>query len=229
MTAVRVAMTLPASGLAAQRAFHLQAGVATIVDPNEAAGLDTEWVLSAQPGEFSWPRGGTLAEILARVPDAFDAVQAVPRPLVAAAGDDAFVYRIPADAQRHARKLVVRSGGQGSRPLTSWYPIELLTYAGTLPKTEIEDGLAKGAVQLDTRVHDALAAIEAGGPVEFPRPSVADNALFAADVSALGEGDGFRLRDDLDELERRVTALEQRVTARAMRKVHSVLRRGGST
>ena len=229
MTAARVAMTLPASGLAVQRPFHLQAGVATIVDPSEADGLDADWVLRAQPGEFWWPRGGTLADILTRVPDAFDAVQAVPRPLVAAAGSDAFVYRVPADAQRHARRLVVRSGGQGSRPLTSWYPIELLTYAGTLPQAEIEDGLAKGVVQLDTRVHDALAAIEAGGAVEFPRPSVADNALFAADVSALGEGDGFRLRDDLAELERRVTALEQRLTARAIRKVHSVLRRGGST
>ena len=76
---------------------------------------------------------------------------------------------------------------------------------------------------------DSLAAIEAGGSVEFPRPTVAENALFAADVSALGEGDGFRLRNDLDELERRVTALEQRVTARAMRKVRAALRRDAST
>ena len=74
-------------------------------------------------------------------------------------------------------------------------------------------------------MRDALQTIAEGGALEFERPSVVDNALFAVDASVLGEADAFRLRGELDQLERRLAEVEDNAALRAARKLQSLLRR----
>jgi hypothetical protein len=59
-------------------------------------------------------------------------------------------------------------------------------------------------------VVEAFAALARGEELSFPRPSVVEDALLAADVAAIGEADAFRLRVELDEVESRVRAVEER-------------------
>jgi len=78
-------------------------------------------------------------------------------------------------------------------------------------------GLADGKFTVDTRVRDALRAIRdadrgfdvpAGEPrLVFPRPSVVDDAAYAAEASVLVEIDG------IVRAEERVRALEERLLA----------------
>jgi hypothetical protein len=246
-------MTLRADGdaelLAAQRAFHLGAGVDAIVDPGDLA-ADANWVLPAAPGEFWWPRGGSLREVLSAIPAGYDVVQALVRPLVASetAGDleQRLTHRLsaqamlddPAGSPRPARRLAHRTGVDVStyageipkaalRPLRGWYPIEVLSLGGqTLPQSAIAEGLANGTIQEDTRLRDALRAVREGRDLDFPRPTVVENAWFAVDAAVLGEADAFGIRDDIDALERRLAELEENLGVRIERKLRSLVRRG---
>jgi hypothetical protein len=276
-------MTLSASDpdvLDAQLLFHLHAGVEAIVvvggeaktleahdgsrvraaraadDAREAiAQLDPDWVIDAAAGEFWWPRGATLAEILSKIPAEFGTVQAIVRPFLRVEGDvqpfeERTVYRLSAQAMlddptgspRPTRRLAHRrvvdvSGyddglpGSELRPLRGWYPIEVLSLplAGAMAtRAEIERGLAEGVVQEDTRVRDALRTVRSAGELTFPRPTVVDNALFAVDAAVLGEADALRIRRDLDGMEQRLAELEENLAVRVERKLRKLVR-GGRT
>ncbi len=218
----RVVMTLPGPGLEAQRAFHLHAGVDEIVEPGSTA---AGWLIEAEPGELWWPRGGRLGEVLAEVPAEYDAVQALVRPFVSVEGSDT------------VETMVYRLSGQGSvrlvsrvavarRPLRGWFPIEVLTLLPGPPvaTTEVEAGLAAGVIHRDTRVVEAFAALARGEELSFPRPSVVEDALLAADVAALGEADAFRLRGELDEVEARLRAVEERATTSLASRLRRIFR-----
>src|SRR5262245_14240668 len=267
--------------------FHLRAGVAGVViggevasinppegahvvrggGPKELAAFATaelggEWLVAAAAGEFWWPRGARLDELLASVPPAYGTVQAIERPFVPVAEGDAdfaerMLYRASAHAPfggadgawRPARRLVCRAGveidagaaqavGRGAsklRPFRGWYPVEVLSFPersrdhpDALRPAEVEQGLATGALALDTRVRDALRTTAADGSLTFSRPSIVDDALFAADVAVLGESDVVAARRVMDELEQRLTDVENRLGARLGRKLRSTLGRGGS-
>jgi hypothetical protein len=243
----------PGEALEAQVLFHLCAGVDALVLLGDAGAVpdrfqgdsrvraaavpgDADWIIAAGQGEFWWPRGGSLRDLLSRVPPEFDAVQAVVRPLVAADGEGDLVerstYRLPTESLLNepgetARRLVTRAGAS-TRPLRGWYPIEVLTLAGTLAQPEIERGIEAGIVHADTRLRDALESARAGEEITFGRPSVVEGALFAADAAALGDADAFRLRDELAALDRRLTDLEEHAAVRLERRLRAVLRRGGT-
>ena len=249
-------MTLRAAGdaelLQAQRAFHLAAGVDAIVDPAEIATAETGWIIPAAPGEFWWPRGGSLREVLAAIPAEYDVVQALVRPFVtpeAAAGDlgERVTYRLsaqamlddPAGSPRPARHLAHRSGVDVSayegeipkaalRPLRGWYPIEVLSVTDGQPVSQaaIDEGIANGTIQLDTRLRDVLRAVREGRDIDFPRPTVVENASFAVDAAVLGEADAFGIRHDIDALEHRLAVLEDNLGIRIQRKLRSLVRRG---
>jgi hypothetical protein len=86
--------------------------------------------------------------------------------------------------------------------------------------------LASGALVQDTRIRDALRRLAGeSGPLEFPRPTAAEDAAFAVDAAVLGEGDLIRVRRRLDELTQRVAVLEGRAGARLERQVRSLARR----
>jgi len=251
-------MTLRAAGdaelLEAQRAFHLRAGVNAIVDPDDIAATDADWILPAATGEFWWPRGGSLPEVLSAIPAEYDVVQALVRPFLAVEGSDGdaeqMTHRLSAQAllddprgsARPTRRLAHRAGVDlGSfdgeipkgalRPLRGWYPIEVLAPSPDPPlaRDELERGLAEGVIQLDTRVPHALRAVRAGETLTFPRPTVTENAWFAVDATVLGEADAFRLRREVDELERRLAVLEENAGVRLERKLRSILRRSRRT
>ena len=86
--------------------------------------------------------------------------------------------------------------------------------------------LAAGALAQDMRIRDALRQLATnGGSLAFPRPTAAEDAAFAVDAAVLGEGDLVRVRRRLDELARRVSALEGSLGARLERRARSVARR----
>ncbi len=223
-----------------QRAFHLAAGVDSIVDRAASAATAADWILPAAAGEFWWPRGGSLHEVLSAIPADYDTVQALVRPFLdmthrlsaQALLDD------PAGSPRPARRLAHRAGVDVSayagetpkaalRPLRGWYPIEVLAVPSEpLPQSAIDEGLANGTIQEDTRLRDALRAVDEGRELEFPRPTVAENAWFAVDAAVLGEADAFGIRDDIDALERRLAELEENLGVRVERKLRSLLGRG---
>ena len=183
----------------------------------------------------------SLREVLSAIPADYDTVQALARPFVD------MTHRLSAQAMlddpdgspRPARRLAHRAGVDVSayegetpkaalRPLRGWYPIEVLSVAGgqALPQSAIDEGLANGTIQEDTRLRDALRAVDEGRDLEFPRPTVAENAWFAVDAAVLGEADAFGIRDDIDALERRLAELEENLGVRIERKLRSLLGRG---
>jgi Glycosyl transferase family 2 len=85
-------------------------------------------------------------------------------------------------------------------------------------------GLEDGSLVIDTRLRDALRALDEGRQLTFPRPTVVDEAAYAVDVAALGEADVVRLQRRLDTLEQRLLKLERRPLVRVDRK----LRQAGS-
>jgi hypothetical protein len=103
---------------------------------------------------------------------------------------------------------------------------------------ELERGLAAGVLAEDTRLRDALrtlAGVErlpSGAQpqfrrkqLDFPRPSIVDDALFAVEASVVAHADQIRLRRYVDDLERRLQNVESLVAVRAERLLRRLLRR----
>jgi len=120
-----------------------------------ATEFDADWVLNADADEFWWPRGGTLKEVLATVPERFGVVRgswrhflptSSPEPffadrmtvrLAAPAhpGDKETVYHAHQKVAHRARPDVVVEPGNhdavapGLEPLRAWHPIEVLHFS----------------------------------------------------------------------------------------------------
>jgi hypothetical protein len=95
---------------------------------------------------------------------------------------------------------------------------------------ELEQGTASGRLVIDTRLRDALRRLAAGETrLEFPTPTLVDEATYAVEAAVLGEADVVRLQRRLDTLEHRLATVEQRLPNRVYRKltrpVKRVLRR----
>ncbi len=90
-----------------------------------------------------------------------------------------------------------------------------------------ETALADGYLVEDTRLRDALRRVGKREPLDFPRPTAADDAAFALDAAVLGEADLVRVRRRLDELALRVGKLESRPVARAGSRLRSLALRLG--
>ena len=73
----------------------------------------------------------------------------------------------------------------------------------------LERGLADGSLVVDTRLRDALRAIDEGRPVEFGAAAVGD-VDYGLDGATVDEADVVRLHRRVDELQRRVDAVELR-------------------
>jgi hypothetical protein len=84
---------------------------------------------------------------------------------------------------------------------------------------EIDAGTASGRLVVDTRLRDALRRIESGDRVEFPTPTLVDEATYAVEAAALGEADVVRLQRRLDELEHRLATIELGLPNRVYRKL----------
>jgi hypothetical protein len=107
---------------------------------------------------------------------------------------------------------------------------------------ELARGQEEGRLVVDTRLRDALRSVrdEAGSyalprdtePLEFPLPTLVEDAEYAVEAAVLGEADVVRLQRRLDTLENRLLSLELRLPTRVYRKVSRTakraLRRDGS-
>ena len=262
--------------LDAQIAFHLNAGVDFVVAAGEAGGREAkeilslyegegylarepitnrsgpgeaDWLIESGAGEFWWPRGGSLKEVLASVPERYGDVKALVRDFVFLPDDGSFfadrmIERRPASESSKLRSVVrVAHTVDGSRPvpLRAWYPIEVLSFP-----TSQGDGPAGERLVNDTRLRDALHALRTpseGKPfalpaagksrLTFPRPSVVDDAAYAVEIASLGEVDLAHVWDQVAQLEGRLAALEQaglvgRVRGKVARRLKQLTQRTGA-
>ncbi len=119
-----------------------------------ATDFAADWVINTDADEFWWPRGGSLKELLAAVPERYGIVHAFWRSFVPRPDDDAsFAERMTARLSQHAPindptsfyrpvikvahradpNVVVGRGNHGLLdspflPLTTWHPLEVLHF-----------------------------------------------------------------------------------------------------
>jgi hypothetical protein len=132
-------------------------------------------------------------------------------------------------------------------PLRGWFPIEVLHFplrslaqcghkeSGRIADyyesllvsdDEVERGVAVGRLVIDTRLRDALRQLANGGPpLEFPTPTLVDEATYAVEAAVLGDADIVRLQRRLDTLEHRLASVEQGLPNRIYRTVAGPARR----
>jgi hypothetical protein len=218
------------------REFHLSAGVDLVAEAG--ADTDAEWVMEGEANEFWWPSGGSLREVLDAVPSQYGSIRALVRDFVPVRGDEAFaermIYRLapaapianPGRKSRPAWRLVRRTSAEGPT-LRGWYPVEVLRFPVHddvgLERDRLEDGLATGLLRRDTRLRDALRTLAAGLPLSFGPPDILDDAEFALDVAVAGEADVIRAQERLDQLERRLSAVESTPSEVLKRKLRALL------
>jgi Glycosyl transferase family 2 len=91
---------------------------------------------------------------------------------------------------------------------------------------EVEEGVAAGRLVVDMRLRDALQELAGGATsLEFPLPTLVDEATYAVEAAVLGEADVVRLQRRLDTLEERLAAIELRLPNRIYRKVATPVKR----
>ena len=103
--------------------------------------------------------------------------------------------------------------------------------AQVVSDAELEEGTPSGRLVVDTRLRDALRRIAAGETrLEFPTPTLVDEATYAVEAAVLGEADVVRLQRRLDTLERRLATIElglpNRIYRTVARPAKRILRRG---
>ena len=116
----------------------------------------------------------------------------------------------PVAVQTEHQLLLVRAYREGK--LDAFYAEHAISDAG------LERGLADGSLAIDTRLRDALRTLrkpdgryrlpEAGTPLAFETPDLADSAAYAAEASVLVGIDGIvRAEQRVDALEARLARL----------------------
>jgi len=132
------------------------------------------------------------------------------------------------------RKYAHQQTGPGETPSPYYDRVRSLLDEGRLDElyesllvddAALERGLEDGSLVIDTRLRDALHALEEGAPLTFPRPTVVDEAAYAVDVAALGEADVVRLQRRLDTLEQRLLTIERRPGVRIERKLRGAAKK----
>jgi hypothetical protein len=191
-----------------------------------------DWLLQVGAGEFWWPRAGSFGELLGALPKRYGAVRGLLRavPLVEGASvtDGMVVRRSGVDgASPETMPTALRTSvtTNTTLPLRGWYPFEVLRMepGPPLPESDVRRQLEAGTLFPETRVRDLLRSVsvrdrpdgrsyalpdELEHPVALPRPTLVDDADFAVDVAALGEGDVEQVREQIERLTGRVRLLE---------------------
>ena len=118
-----------------------------------ATQLGADWVINSDADEFWWPRGESLRDVLAAVPDRYGTVSAFLRVFVPRPGDGPFAERMtvrfsplapindPASLYKPIRKVIHRGHpeirltrgnhalvGSPFAPLRGWFPVEVFHF-----------------------------------------------------------------------------------------------------
>jgi len=134
------------------------------------------------------------------------------------------------------RKYAHQQTGAGQSPSPYYDRVRALLEEGRLAEfyeslivddDALDRGLHDGTLVIDTRLQDALRAVREGRSVEFPRPTVVDEAAYAVDVAALGEADIVRLQRRLDALEQRLLTVERRPSVRIYHRLRRAAKKLG--
>jgi hypothetical protein len=125
-----------------------------------------------------------------------------------------FIERTP--TAYHAQMFDALADGT----ISDYYAAQIVTDA------HVDEGVRSGRLVVDTRLRDALWALEAGGgPLEFETPTLVEDAEYAVEAAVLGEADVVRLQRRLDTLEDRLASIEQRLPNRVYRTLTGPLKR----
>jgi hypothetical protein len=216
--------------------------------------LGADWVIDSRPGEFWWPRGEGLKDVLIAIPPRYTVVQALARRFVSRQDGGAFfadrmTVRRPVQANAEEKgestelRPVLRGkpgpGHEGQVPLRAWYPIEVFQFPEReepgVGEVELSRGISAGTLVVDERLRHALRELRRGqgyslpvdgaSPLVFRSPDIVDDAAYAVECAAVGEVDLLRLDKHLRDLEARIAFLEARFWPRVLR---SLSRLGGA-
>jgi glycosyl transferase family 2 len=146
-----------------------------------------DWVINSEPDEFWWPRGESLKDVLAPIPERYTVVQGLRRSFLPEPGTDGlFSERMTLrqmlqgasddgpeslaatlrPIHRADPNVVVQVDGtvtlSRSVPLRAWYPIEVLRFSARGSEDGGEEE-REGSI-VDTRLRDALRALREAGP-----------------------------------------------------------------
>jgi len=169
-------------------------GMARVAVEEHAAG----WVIPSSPGEFWWPRGESLKDVLAVIPPRYAVVQALVRSFAGQREGGFFADEMTLrtslltdgaardEAPQRMLRPIYRAepnptidpedwtlGGRRV-PLRAWYPIEVFHFPVPSSRTDdarLDARLASGELVVDTRLRDALQALRVESDRRFALPA----------------------------------------------------------
>ena len=158
-----------------------------------------DWVVSSSTRDFWWPRGESLKDVLAVIPERYAVVQALLRTVVAQRHDGRLIGEYwtarssllePGSGEGTPKSLlrpVYRAEPEmvvdpedwtlGGRrvPLRAWYPIEVFRVpqaeTGADGDLALDDLIASGELVVDTRLRDALRSLRDVGTGKYALPA----------------------------------------------------------
>jgi len=163
-----------------------------------------DWVIPSSPTEFWWPRGESLKDVLAVIPQRYSVVQALVRSFAGRHGESFFAdemtlrtsllsdvaarYESPhgmlRPIYRAEQNLVIdpEDWTLGGRrvPLRAWYPIEVFHFPAPASDTEearLDERVASGELVVDTRLKDALRELRDESSGRFTPPTAGDRRI----------------------------------------------------
>jgi hypothetical protein len=192
-----------------------------------ASDFGADWVLNADADEFWWPRGGTLGDVLATVPERYGAIRGCWRHFLPRPDDGSFFAErmtvrlgapsFPGDKQTifHAHQKVahradpevaIEAGnhnafGVALEPVRAWHPIEVLHFSFRSPE-QVERKARGGWVRNDDyepTLHQLLLddALRDGRMAEFYDTFAVDDEALACGLAEGTLALDTRLRDAL--------------------------------
>jgi hypothetical protein len=181
-------------------------GVTLVTDLARVAVAEhaADWVIPSTPTEFWWPRGESLKDVLAVIPQRYSVVQALVRSFTGSSHEGFFadrmrlrtslladgavrdesLHRMLRPIYRAEENLVIdpEDWTLGGRrvPLRAWYPIEVFHFLAPASDTEdarLDDRVASGELVVDTRLKDALRGLRGESSGRFAPPTVGDRGI----------------------------------------------------
>lgn len=163
-----------------------------------------DWVIPTTPTAFWWPRGESLNDVLAVIPQRYSVVQALVRSFAGRRGESFFAdemtvrtsllsdviardqapQRMLRPIYRAEQNLVIDPAdwtlGGRRVPLRAWYPIEVFHFPAPASDTEevgLDDRVASGELVVDTRLKEALRGLRDESSGRFAPPTAGERGI----------------------------------------------------